>query len=191
MTASTERLFEGADWDFAQLQRIHDACEEIAHGELGLDTYPNQIEIITAEQMLDAYSSSGMPLFYKHWSFGKRFAHHETFYRKGLMGLAYEIGINSSPGISYLMEENTATMQTLVIAHRAFGYKPLFKNNYLCKQLTDAHGILDYLDFAKGYIQTCEERYGSRAVELTLDAAYALMSHGIDRYPGKKGLAPR
>jgi Uncharacterized conserved protein len=24
-----------------------------------------------------------MPLFYKHWSFGKHFAHHEAFYRKG------------------------------------------------------------------------------------------------------------
>ena len=42
--------------------------------ELGLDVYPNQIEIITAEQMLDVYSSIGMPLFYKHWSFGKHFA---------------------------------------------------------------------------------------------------------------------
>ena len=73
----------GADWDFSVLQRVHDACEEIALGELGLDVYPNQIEVITAEQMLDAYSSIGMPLFYKHWSFGKHFAHQETFYRKG------------------------------------------------------------------------------------------------------------
>src|SRR5271167_877308 len=184
----TERLFEGADWDFQLLQRINDACEEIAHGELGLDTYPNQIEIITAEQMLDAYSSSGMPLFYKHWSFGKRFAHHETFYRKGFMGLAYEIVINSSPCISYLMEENTATMQTLVIAHAAFGHNHFFKNNYLFKQWTDADGILDYLDFAKGYVAQCEERHGRLAVEQTLDAAHALMSHGIDRYPGKKKL---
>ncbi len=63
------------------------------------------------------------PLFYKHWSFGKHFAHHEAFYRKGIMGLAYEIVINSSPCISYLMEENTATMQTLVIAHAAFGHR--------------------------------------------------------------------
>ncbi|MGO8655203.1 SpoVR family protein, partial [Rhizobium ruizarguesonis] len=55
-------LFEGADWDFATLQRIHDACEEIALGELGLAVYPNQIEVITSEQMLDAYSSTGMPL---------------------------------------------------------------------------------------------------------------------------------
>lgn len=185
---SSGRLYQGADWDFQTLQRIHGACEEVAKSDLGLDTYPNQIEVITAEQMLDAYSSVGMPLFYKHWSFGKQFAHQETFYRKGLMGLAYEIVINSSPCISYLMEENTATMQTLVIAHAAFGHNHFFKNNYLFKQWTDADGILDYLDFAKRYTAQCEERYGHIAVERTLDAAHALMSHGVYRYPGKKKL---
>ncbi|CAN7461573.1 SpoVR family protein [Rhizobium leguminosarum] len=178
-------LFEGADWDFSTLQRIHDACEEIALNELGLDVYPNQIEVITSEQMLDAYSSTGMPLFYRHWSFGKHFAHHETFYRRGMRDLAYEIVINSSPCISYLMEENTATMQTLVTAHAAFGHNHFFKNNYLFKLWTDAEGILDYLDFAKGYITRCEERYGETAVERTLDAAHALMSHGVHRYAGK------
>ena len=178
-------LFEGADWDFTTLQRIHDACEDIALGELGLDVYPNQIEVITSEQMLDAYSSTGMPLFYRHWSFGKHFAHHEAFYRRGMRDLAYEIVINSSPCISYLMEENTATMQTLVIAHAAFGHNHFFKNNYLFKLWTDAEGILDYLDFAKGYIARCEERYGEVAVERTLDAAHALMSHGVHRYAGK------
>ena len=178
-------LFEGADWDFATLQRIHDACEAIALGELGIDVYPNQIEVITSEQMLDAYSSTGMPLFYRHWSFGKHFAHHETFYRRGMRDLAYEIVINSSPCISYLMEENTATMQTLVTAHAAFGHNHFFKNNYLFKLWTDAEGILDYLDFAKGYITRCEERYGETAVERTLDAAHALMSHGVHRYAGK------
>jgi stage V sporulation protein R len=188
MTATGERLFQGADWDFLTLQRIHDACEDIALNQLGLDVYPNQIEVITAEQMLDAYSSVGMPLFYKHWSFGKHFAFHEASYRKGLMGLAYEIVINSSPCISYLMEENSATMQTLVIAHAAFGHNHFFKNNYLFKQWTDADGILDYLEFAKRYVAQCEERHGRLAVEQTLDAAHALMSHGIDRYPGKKKL---
>ena len=188
ITTGTERLFQGADWDFSVIQRIHDACETVALTELGLDVYPNQIEIITAEQMLDAYSSIGMPLFYKHWSFGKHFAHHEASYRKGLKGLAYEIVINSSPCISYLVEENTATMQTLVIAHAAFGHNHFFKNNYLFRQWTDAEGILDYLDFAKSYIAQCEERHGQVAVERTLDAAHALMSHSVDRYPGKKKL---
>src|SRR5438270_59564 len=186
MTATAEPLFQGADWDFLTLQRIHDACEGIARSELGLDVYPNQIEVITAEQMLDAYSSVGMPLFYKHWSFGKHFAFQEASYRKGLMGLAYEIVINSSPCISYLMEENTATMQALVIAHAAFGHNHFFKNNYLFKQWTDANGILDYLEFAKGYIASCEERYGEEAVEKLLDAAHALMSHGVHRYPRKR-----
>src|SRR5260370_11683045 len=187
-TRSGERLYDGADWDFSTIQRIHDACEEIARSELGLDTYPNQIEVITAEQMLDAYSSIGMSVFYEHWSFGKHFAYHEALYRKGLKGLAYEIVINSSPCISYLMEENTATMQTLVIAHAAFGHNHFFKNNYVFKQWTDAVGILDYLDFAKRYVAQCEERHGRLAVEQTLDAAHALMSQGVDRYPGKKTL---
>ena len=80
-TTSTDLLYQGADWDFSVLQRVHDACETIALNELGLDVYPNQIEVITTEQMLDAYSSIGMPLFYKQWSFGKHFAHHEASYR--------------------------------------------------------------------------------------------------------------
>ena len=158
-------------------------CEKIALDELGLDIYPNQIEVITSEQMLDAYSSIGMPLMYKHWSFGKHFARDETMYRAGMQGLAYEIVINSNPCISYIMEENTMMMQTLVIAHAAFGHNHFFKNNYLFQQWTDADGILDYLEFAKTYIAHCEERYGEDAVEQLLDAAHALMTQGVHRYP--------
>jgi stage V sporulation protein R len=186
--AGSKRLYQGADWEFSTLQRIHDACAEIAFGELGLDCYPIQIEVITAEQMLDAYASIGMPLFYKHWSFGKHFLQHEALYSRGHQGLAYEIVINSSPCITYLMEENTATMQALVIAHAAFGHNHFFKNNYLFRQWTDAAGILDYLNFAKDYVARCEERHGQVAVERTLDAAHALMSHGVHRYPRKKKL---
>jgi stage V sporulation protein R len=136
--------------------------------------------------MLDAYSSIGMPLLYKHWSFGKHFAHHEAAYRQGARALAYEIVINSNPCISYIMEENTAMMQVLVIAHAAFGHNHFFKNNYLFRQWTDAEGILQYLDFAKRYIAECEERHGQDKVEQLLDSAHALMSHGVHRYPRKR-----
>ncbi|MDQ4136633.1 MAG: SpoVR family protein, partial [Pseudomonadota bacterium] len=179
-------LYTRSDWDFDTIRRIYDAIERVAVHELGLDVYPNQVEIITAEQMLDAYSSIGMPLFYKHWSFGKHFAQHEVGYRKGLRALAYEIVINSNPCISYIMEENTTTMQALVIAHAAFGHNHFFKNNYLFRIWTDAEGILPYLEFAKNYIAGCEERYGQAAVERILDAAHALRSHGVHRYPRKK-----
>jgi hypothetical protein len=63
----------------------------------GLDTYPNQLEIITAEQMMDAYASVGMPVNYRHWSYGKEFISTEKNYKRGHMGLAYEIVINSQP----------------------------------------------------------------------------------------------
>ena len=183
-TLRAERpLFEGADWEFSTIQRCHDAVEEIAVKEMGLNVYPNQIEVIGVEQMLDAYSSIGMPLFYKHWSFGKHFARNEALYRAGMQGLAYEIVINSNPCISYIMEENSAMMQTLVIAHAAFGHNHFFKNNYLFKQWTDADGILDYLEFARNYIIRCEERYGEAEVERLLDAAHALMNHAVHRYP--------
>ncbi len=180
--SSRSLLFDGAEWDFATVHRVYDAVDEIARNELGLDVFPNQIEIISAEQMLDAYSSVGMPLMYAHWSYGKRFARDEALYRKGYQALAYEIVINSNPCISYCMEENTMAMQTLVIAHAAFGHNHFFKNNYLFQQWTDPAGILDYLDFAKRYVAACEERHGVEAVETTLDAAHALMGQGIFRY---------
>ena len=182
LIATGTRLFEDSEWDFEKLRRVYDAIEEIAVGELGLDTYPNQIEVITSEQMLDAYASIGLPLMYRHWSFGKRFAYHETLYRKGLQGLAYEIVINSNPCISYIMEENSMAMQTLVTAHAAFGHNHFFKNNYLFRQWTDAGGILDYLAFARDYVAKCEEKYGMEAVERVLDAAHALKEHGVNRY---------
>lgn len=181
-------LFEGKDWSFETLQRIHDAVAHVARDDLHLDTFPNQIEVITAEQMLDAYSSTGMPLLYRHWSFGKRFAQYEGVYRLGLQSLAYEIVINANPCISYVMEENSATMQTLVIAHAAFGHNHFFKNNYQFRQWTDPSGILDYLSYAKKYIASCEERYGETEVERLLDAAHALMPQGVDRYPRKRPL---
>ncbi len=181
-TPATGPLFEGSEWDFDTLRRTYDAIERIALDDLGLEVYPNQVEIISTEQMLDAYASIGMPLFYRHWSFGKHFVRDQKFYSKGITGLAYEIVINSNPCISYNLEDNSMTMQTLVMAHAAFGHNHFFKNNCLFQQWTDADGILDYLQFAKNYIAACEERYGVDAVEEILDAGHALMDHGVFRY---------
>lgn len=178
-------LYTSADWDFDTIQRITDATDEIARKEMGLTPYPAQIEIISTEQMLDAYSSVGLPLMYRHWTFGKHFARDEALYRKGHQGLAYEIVINSSPCISYLMEGNTATMQALVIAHAVQGHSHFFANNYLFKEWTDAEGILDYLAFAKNFVAECEDKYGAEAVERVLDDAHALQGQGVDRYKRK------
>ncbi|ASJ96923.1 SpoVR family protein [Shewanella marisflavi] len=174
-------LDDGPDWTFELLESYLTEIERVA-AHYRLDTYKNQIEVITAEQMMDAYAGIGMPIGYTHWSFGKKFIETEQGYKRGQMGLAYEIVINSDPCIAYLMEENTITMQALVMAHASFGHNSFFKNNYLFKTWTDAGSIIDYLVFAKNYVRECEERYGAEQVEIILDSCHALMSYGVDRY---------
>jgi len=177
----SEPISTGSEWTFELIEQYHAEIAALAE-EFGLDTYPNQIELITAEQMLDAYASIGMPIGYSHWSFGKHFIRNEQQYRRGHMGLAYEIVINSNPCIAYLMEENTMMMQALVIAHACFGHNSFFKGNYLFQAWTDAEAIIDYLVFARRYISECEERYGIEEVENLLDSCHALQNHGVDRY---------
>ncbi len=170
-----------SEWTFDLLETYDREIARIAK-EYRLDTYPNQIEVITAEQMMDAYASVGMPISYHHWSYGKHFLSTQGTYKRGQMGLAYEIVINSDPCIAYLMEENTMTMQALVIAHACYGHNSFFKGNYLFRTWTDASAIIDYLVFARNYIKDCEERHGIDAVEDIIDAAHALMNYGVDRY---------
>ncbi|MRS99406.1 SpoVR family protein [Ralstonia pickettii] len=181
-------LSTGSEWTFELIRRYDQSIAQIA-ADFGLDTYPNQIEIITAEQMLDAYASSGLPLGYNHWSYGKHFLASERGYQRGLMGLAYEIVINSNPCIAYLMEENTMPMQALTIAHACYGHNSFFKGNYLFRTWTNADAIVDYLLFAKNYVAECEQRYGEQEVELLLDSCHALQNYGVDRYRRPKKLS--
>ncbi len=190
MERPAQRLPGPSDWTFELIEQHHEVIRATAR-RFGLDTYPNQLEIISAEQMMEAYASIGMPVHYRHWSYGKEFISTEKNYRRGQMGLAYEIVINSNPCISYLMEENTMAMQALVIAHAAYGHNSFFKGNYLFRMWTDASSIIDYLVYAKNYVAECEERHGLEAVELLLDSCHALMNYGVDRYrrPSKLSFA--
>ncbi|MCJ8338703.1 MAG: SpoVR family protein [Pseudomonadales bacterium] len=178
-----------AEWTFELIERYELEIGRIA-ANFKLDTYPNQIEIINSEQMMDAYASVGMPLHYNHWSYGKRFLDTSQNYQRGRMGLAYEIVINSDPCIAYLMEENTMMMQALVIAHACYGHNSFFKGNYLFRTWTDASAIIDYLVFAKNYIAKCEERHGIDAVEAMLDSCHSLMNFGVNRYIRPPVLTP-
>ncbi|MBW7859646.1 MAG: SpoVR family protein [Rhodocyclaceae bacterium] len=185
-----EMLPDSSEWTFEAIDRYQEEIARVAE-HYRLDTYPIQIEIITTEQMMDAYASVGMPVNYHHWSFGKHFLATEKGYKRGQMGLAYEIVINSNPCIAYLMEENTLPMQALVIAHAAYGHNSFFKGNYLFQTWTNADAIVDYLIFARNFITRCEERYGEEEVEQLLDSCHALMNLGVDRYrrPQKLSLA--
>lgn len=169
-------------WTFEDIERANAEIGRIAREKYGLETFPNQIEIITAEQMIDNYSSIGLPVHYYHWSLGKEAVITGDAYRHGNTNLAYELVINSNPCIAYLMEENTSAMQFLVIAHACYGHNSFFKGNYLFRQWTSPDAIVDYMLFAKRYIAECEEKYGQEDVEYFLDSCHALKNYGVDRY---------
>ena len=184
-----QQLSDSSEWTFELIEKYQQEIANIAD-EFQLDTYPNQIEIISSEQMMDAYASVGMPIGYNHWSYGKQFLNVEQSYNRGQMGLAYEIVINSNPCIAYLMEENTMMMQALVIAHASYGHNSFFKGNYLFRTWTDAESIIDYLVFSRNYVSQCEERYGIEEVEAILDSCHAIMNYGVDRYKRPFPLSP-
>lgn len=186
-----KKMFSNPEWNVETIELANEIIERIAREYLGLDIYQNQFEIITSEQMLDAYSLIGLPISYNHWKFGKDFVMNQNNYKKGRMGLAYELVINSDPCISYNMEDNTTCLMTLVLAHAAMGHNHFFKNNYLFKQWTQADSIVDYMVFAKDYISRCEEKYGFDEVEQVLDACHALMNYGVDKYKKPRRISAR
>ena len=58
---AAQQLPSSTDWSFDLIEQYHAVIRDTA-ARFGLDTYPNQLEIITAEQMMDAYASVGMPM---------------------------------------------------------------------------------------------------------------------------------
>jgi stage V sporulation protein R len=175
------RKLSGSEWTLDDLVEIEQICGRHAE-RYALDTVPNQMEVITSEQMLDGYVSGGLPVNYGHWSFGKHFLIENARYRSGANALAYEIVINTNPCIAFLMEGNSLAMQALVIPHACYGHNSFSKGNYLFRQWTQPDAILDYMIFARNYVADCEERYGIDKVEQTLDALHALRDQGLDKY---------
>jgi spore cortex formation protein SpoVR/YcgB (stage V sporulation) len=178
------------DFTEERLIEIWKEIEKIADEELELSVargnlYINQFEIVSSEQLLDAYTSVGLPVNYNHWSFGKSFIQQSKLYDTGRMGLALELVINSNPCVNLLAETNSLVDMTMVIAHAAIGHNAVFANNVYFKEWTHAESIIDYMVFARDYIQRCEERYGQQEVEKVLDAAHSIANHSIDKYKRK------
>lgn len=145
----------------------------IAKKKYELDVYDNRIEIIRADQMLDAYTTTGLPNSYRHWSFGKRRAVEEKKYDKS-KHLAYEIVINSNSCLAYCMDTNTPLLQLIVIAHASYGHNAVFKSNYLFQGYTDADTILIDNQRMRDYVAECEQKYGIKEVSEFLDFCHAM-----------------
>ena len=49
----------GEEWTFEKIEEIYSHLQRIADEKYELNYFPNQLEVISSEQMLDAYASVG------------------------------------------------------------------------------------------------------------------------------------
>lgn len=156
----------------------------IAHEKYGLKTSPNRIEIVRADQMLDAYVKP-VPGGLHHWSYGRRRMQEEQQYDAS-KHLAYEIIINSNPALAYCMDTNTPVMQMLVFAHASYGHNAFYRNNFLFEDFSDPDAIMYVNGRLAELVDACEEKYGIDDVERVLDFCHAMrFMDTSDRLPPK------
>jgi stage V sporulation protein R len=176
-----------AEFTIKELEAWNERIEALAR-EKGLNFYPQEFEICSYEEMLGYEAYTGMPSHYPHWSFGKAFERLHTFYRYNLIGLPYEMVINSNPCLAYLMRDNTRLLQILTMAH-VYGHNDFFKNNRLFKSTRPELTIETFKNHAgrvRGYIQ--DPSIGYLKVERILDAAHAIR-YQTNRAIGMKRLS--
>jgi stage V sporulation protein R len=162
-----------ADWDVKDLEYWDEKIREKVE-EVGLSCYPQEFEICDHFQMLGYMAYSGMPSHYPHWSYGKSYEKLKTMYDYGVSGLPYEMVINSSPALAYLMRDNSLCLQVLTVAH-VYGHNDFFKNNLTFKS-TRAELTLSlfkvHADRVRRYME--DPSIGVEKVEAVLDAAHAI-----------------
>jgi stage V sporulation protein R len=161
-------------FDVNELQKWDDTIQELVR-RFGLNCYPQEFEICDHNEMLGYMAYTGMPSHYPHWSYGKSFERQKTMYDYGVSGLPYEMVINSSPCLAYLMRDNTLLLQVLTIAH-VYGHNDFFANNFTFTSGTKAQYALEMFKSHGNRISTYMEdpSIGVERVEEAIDHAHAI-----------------
>lgn len=162
-------LYTGKEWDFEKLEKTWAVIKDIAVNKFGLSFYDTEFEVITARQMIQNYTTHGLPVYYCSWEQGKHFNQQWNEYLNGKLGLAYEIVINTDPCICYLMDSNDMPMQTLVMSHAACvdkdteylsrtGWKKI--NEYRGEEVAQYHtdGNIEFV-YPQRYIKRAEKEF--------------------------------
>ena len=162
-----------ADWDVRELERWDEKIQTKVE-DFGLSCYPQEFEVCDHSQMLGYMAYHGMPSHYPHWSFGKSYEKLKMMYDYGVSGLPYEMVINSSPAIAYLMRDNSLCLQILTIAH-VYGHNDFFRNNFTFRQ-TGAESTINRCKIHAERVRAYSEdpSIGVEKVETLLDSAHSL-----------------
>ena len=162
-----------SDWDFKKLEEWDERICKLAE-DAGLDWHPIIYETCDYYEMIGNMAYHGLPSHYCHWSYGKQFERTHQMYNAGQEGLPYELIINSNPSIAYLMRENPAHLQCLIMGH-CVGHSDFFKNNRMFARTRPEQVTLRFRN-ARNRIQKYIEdpSIGVEKVENILDAAHSI-----------------
>ncbi len=156
----------------AQLQAVDERCREIAAGELGFDVPDVVYHLVRPEEVYFA-AANGLPARYSSARWGAGFDAEYGRYQRG-QGRIYELIFNTRPVHAYLMDGNSLTAHTLVIAH-CLGHGYVFENNrwlgavdraIMPRVMSAAERIADYM-----------AAHGRDRVEDFLEACHAIAIH--------------
>jgi stage V sporulation protein R len=157
------------------LQDYSERIEALAT-RLGLDFYPVDFEIVPNNFMTEI-AVYGLPVRMPHWSFGIRYIH--QLIRQGMgNSRIFEVMFPGDPCHAYLVNNNTVSENTLVVAH-VLGHADFSKNNQLFARFMDMAGghILEQAAARAHAIDAALQEHGQERVEAVPDAALALEPH--------------
>ena len=166
------------EYEIKNVSALNEITEVISNKakELGLDFYPTIFEVVPANTLY-TFGAYTMPTRYGHWSFGKGYFKMKTMYEHGFIKI-YEMVINTNPCYAFLVEDNTATQNMLIISH-VLAHNDFFKNNRTFKKTR--RDMVESMAASANRIREYERKYGRDEVEVLLDAAHSIANH-IDFY---------
>jgi len=158
--------------DLQRLIKLEDRIKVIAT-DMGLEYVDVEFDVCSPQKMLEIMSYR-LPTNISSWKYGRDYEKARTIYESIDAGLPYEVVIHSDPARAYLMNNNTLSIQCLVIAH-VYGHVNFFtENKYFRNSRSD---IMGFMAEATKRFNSYEKRYGIEEVERIVDAGHAIQLH--------------
>lgn len=159
----------GCNATSAEIARHAREIADIARSA-GLDFFETRFEMVDFETMQEIAAYGGFPQRYPHWRFGMEFERLRKQHVYGL-GKIYELVINNDPCYAYLLTDNAAVDQKLVMAH-VYAHCDFFKNNYWFSKTN--RKMMDEMANHATRIRRHVDRYGFDRVERFIDICLSL-----------------
>lgn len=149
--------------------------------DIGMTYFPIEFEIVPQDVMLEVVTYA-LPSRARHWVYGQSYDYQKHSDGMGYSKI-YEVIMNNDPCHAFMLDSNSDTINTMVMAH-CYGHSNCFRSNYLF-----ANSDRKMVYHAAERAQRVEEyvaKYGISKVEHIMNIAFSLerqidWSKGEDR----------